>query len=69
MIKTSGLMDTHQVAQALSCNPKYVRDLARGKVNGKRLPSYKVGREYKFKREDVIKFLENCRVDEEKFYE
>ncbi|MCL4503059.1 MAG: helix-turn-helix domain-containing protein [Deltaproteobacteria bacterium] len=68
-MKVSGLVDTHQAAQILSCNPKYVRDLIRGKVSGKKLPAFKVGREYKLKREDVIKFLESCRVDEENFYE
>ncbi len=69
-VKPSGLLDTHQAAQILGCTPKHVRDLIRGKVNGKRLPAFQVGRrEYKIKREDVFIYLENCRVDEAIIYE
>jgi len=70
LVKPSGLLDTHQAAQILGCTPKHVRDLIRGKVKDKHLPAYRVGgREYRVKREDVLRYLEDCRVEEEKFLE
>ncbi len=68
-IKASGLLDTEQVAIIFGCSSKHVRDLIRGKINGKKLPAFKIGRNYKIKREDAFKFLEKCRIDEEKYYE
>ena len=69
MIKTSGLLDTEQVAVIFGCTSKHVRDLIRGKINGKKLTAFKIGRNYKVKREDAFNFLEKCRIDEEKVYE
>lgn len=66
VIKSSGLLDTHHVADILACTPKHVRTLIRAKL----LPAFKVGkRQYKVAREAVFEYLENNRVDAEKFYE
>jgi excisionase family DNA binding protein len=68
-IKSSGLLDTQQVAEILGCTSQHVRNLIRGKVKGKKLPAFKVGqREYQVKREDVFQYLEKCRVEVESFY-
>ena len=42
-------------------------DTVRGWIRNKRLPAYRPGREYRVKREDLVKFLENRRTmpDEE----
>jgi excisionase family DNA binding protein len=69
-VKQVGLLDTHLVAQMLGCTPKHVRDLIRGKIKGKVLRAYVVGkRTYRVRREDVHQYLADCQVDEEKFYE
>lgn len=67
-IKTSGLLDTQQVAEILCCTSKHVRDLIRGRVKGKKLLAFRIGsREYQIKREDVFQYLENCRIEIENF--
>ena len=65
-VKISGLLNTNLVAEMLSCSRKTVCAL----IRSKKLPAFKVGkREYKVLREDVHKYLENCKVDVETFYE
>jgi len=66
MVKSNGLLDTNIVAQMLSCSRKHVCDL----IREKKLPAFRTGkRQYKVQREAVYQYLENCRVDTEKFYE
>lgn len=68
-VKTSGLLDTQQVAEILGCTSQHVRNLIRGRVQGKILPAFRIGnREYQVKREDVFQYLENCRVEAKNFY-
>ena len=63
MIPQRGLLNTHHVAAIFGCSAKAVRDL----IRNKKLPAYKLNkRAYSIKREDALRYLEECKIDPEK---
>jgi excisionase family DNA binding protein len=66
MIKSPGLLHVHHVAEILACSPRHVRNL----VKAGELQAVRIGtRDYRIFRDSVMRFLENGRVQTEKFYE
>jgi excisionase family DNA binding protein len=65
-VKIGSLLQVHHVAEILDCTDQHVRRLIRiGE-----LPAHRIGkRAYRIQREAVMQYLEEHRVDPEKFYE
>jgi len=66
VIKQSGLLQTHHVAEILCCTERHVRNL----IKTGELPAHKIGkRGYRIQRQTVMEYLERTKVDAEKNYE
>ena len=65
-LKIACLLHVHHVAEILSCSDRHVRHL----IKTGKLPAHKIGkRAYRIPKESVMQYLEDSRVDPEKFYE
>ena len=64
-IKTSGLLHTHHVAEMLACSDRHVRNL----IKSGALEAVRVSKRcYRVRRESVILFLEQSKVEPENFF-